>query len=80
LQWHGDSDPKEWDDMPEPEEVTWAKDRIWRGDSQYIRADIVREMYEAVGQRMMAGDPSGEKRLRCLEAWKRIGDILENVY
>lgn len=77
LQWHGDS-PPEWDLPDPPDEVTWAQDRIWKGDSQYIRADIVREMHEAAGQRMMADDPTAEERLRLLKAWERIGDILEN--
>ena len=79
LQWHGDSDPEEWVDMPEAEEVTWAAHRIWSGDSQYIRADLVREMHEAAGKRMMADDPSGEERVRFLKSWQRIGDILENI-
>jgi len=78
LQWNGDSDPVEWEQPVCESEVTWAENRCWRGDSQYIRADIVREMYEAAGASMMADDPSGEDRIRLLYAWSRIGHILEN--
>ena len=74
LQWHGDAEPEPGE--VDAGDVTWAADRVFAGDVQYIRADLVRELHQAAGQRMITDDPTREQRLRLLEAWGKIGETL----
>ncbi len=39
LQWHGDGDPSNGDPVPTAE-VTWNAEKVWRGDVEYVRADL----------------------------------------
>lgn len=43
LQYHGDADPADYPDGPEPspDEVTWCWEPIWEHDIEYVRADHI---------------------------------------
>lgn len=79
LQWHGDAEPSEFCDGPEPSDVTWAKEKIWDHDLKYIRADLVEKLMESVAARIAADQaavPYTEKVLKCWNAVREI--LLEN--
>jgi hypothetical protein len=38
LQWHGDGDPDDGDDVS-PDDVTWCPDRVHETDVEYVRVD-----------------------------------------
>ena len=41
LQWHGDADPADYPDGPDPDQsdVTWCADKIFEHDIEYVRVD-----------------------------------------
>jgi hypothetical protein len=48
LQWHGDAEPGDYIDPPDASDVTWCADRIFRHDVEYIRADRVQILIDAL--------------------------------
>jgi hypothetical protein len=80
LQWHGDAEPSEFYDGPEPGDVTWAKERIWAHDVKYIRADVVKKLMESVAVRIAADQAAVPYMEEVLKCWDAVREILpENV-
>lgn len=48
LQWNGDADPADYATPPDASDVTWCADRIFRHDVEYIRADRVQVLIDAL--------------------------------
>lgn len=48
LQWHGDAEPGDHIDPPDASDVTWCKEQIWKHDVEYIRADRVKILIDAL--------------------------------
>ncbi len=61
LQWHGDADPADYPDGPDPDQsdVTWCADKIFEHDIEYVRVDELDRLRAEVAnrnQRALDGD------------------------
>ena len=77
LQWHGDAEPSEFYDGPEPTDVTWAREKIWDHDVKYIRADMVEKLMESVAVRIAADQAAVPYMEQVLKCWNAVREILQ---
>lgn len=56
LQWHGDADPADYPDGPDPDQsdVTWCADKIFEHDIEYVRVDELDRLRAELA--VLAGD------------------------
>ena len=73
LQWHGDGDPGE----VYVDEVTWAAERIFDCDIEYVRKDKADALAEALGQVLKIYDAHFIETISCDRDGNPYCDCLE---
>jgi len=79
LQWHGDGDPEDDDEVCESE-VTWSREKIFDGDVEYVHAGEIRRALGGHQCSMLWSDTGLiAANMRCVEAVGKLEALYENM-